>query len=92
MTGITPEQDREQAQRPDETPPPGVRRDTRYGLVIARPFGVPVYISPYWFLVAGLFVLFYANSLPSLVHPAAVRYVVAAAFVILLYASVLCTS
>lgn len=89
MTGITPEQDREQAQRPDETPPQGVRRDARYGLVIARPFGVPVYISPYWFLVAGLFVLFYANSLPSLVHPAAVRYVVAAAFVILLYASVL---
>ena len=89
MTGITPEQDREQAQRPDETPPEGVRRDARYGLVIARPFGVPVYISPYWFLVAGLFVLFYANSLPSLVHPEAVRYVVAAAFVILLYASVL---
>jgi Zn-dependent protease len=89
VTGITPEQDREQAQRPDETPPQGVRRDARYGLVIARPFGVPVYISPYWFLVAGLFVLFYANSLPSLVHPAAVRYVVAAAFVILLYASVL---
>jgi Zn-dependent protease len=89
VTGITPEQDREQAQRPDETPPQGVRRDARYGLVIARPFGVPVYISPYWFLVAGLFVLFYANSLPSLVHPEAVRYVVAAAFVILLYASVL---
>ena len=89
MTGITPEQDRQQAKRPDETPPEGVRRDARYGLVIARPFGVPVYISPYWFLVAGLFVLFYANSLPSLVHPAAVRYVVAAAFVILLYASVL---
>jgi Zn-dependent protease len=57
--------------------------------VIARPFGIPVYISPYWFLVAGLFVLFYANSLPSTVHPTGVRYAVAAAFVILLYASVL---
>ncbi len=50
---------------------------------------MPVYISPYWFLVAGLFVVFYASSLPTSVHPAGVRYVVAAAFVILLYASVL---
>ena len=89
MAGITPEQDRQQAQRPDETPPQGTQREARYGIVIARPFGVPVYISPYWFLVAGLFVVFYASSLPRLVHPEALRYVVAAAFVILLYASVL---
>ncbi len=89
MAGITPEQDRQQAQRPDETPPQGAQREARYGIVIARPFGVPVYISPYWFLVAGLFVVFYASSLPRLVHPEALRYVVAAAFVILLYASVL---
>jgi Zn-dependent protease len=89
VAGITPEQDRQQAQRPDETPPQGTQREARYGIVIARPFGVPVYISPYWFLVAGLFVVFYASSLPRLVHPEALRYVVAAAFVILLYASVL---
>ena len=89
MAGITPEQDRQQAQRPDETPPQGAQREARYGIMIARPFGVPVYISPYWFLVAGLFVVFYASSLPRLVHPEALRYVVAAAFVILLYASVL---
>jgi Zn-dependent protease len=89
VAGITPEQDRQQAQRPDETPPQGAQREARYGIVIARPFGVPVYISPYWFLVAGLFVVFYASSLPRLVHPEALRYVVAAAFVILLYASVL---
>jgi Zn-dependent protease len=50
---------------------------------------VPVYISPYWFLVAGLFVVFYASSLPATVHPSGVRYLVAAGFVILLYASVL---
>ncbi len=89
MAGITPEQDREQAERPGDPAPADARRDGRYGIVIARPFGVPVYISPYWFLVAGLFVLFYANSLPSTVHPTGVRYAVAAAFVILLYASVL---
>jgi len=89
VAGITPEQDRQEAQRPGNPPPPEDRRYSRYGIVIARPFGVPVYISPYWFLVAGLFVLFYASSLPVTVHPTGVRYVVAAAFVILLYASVL---
>jgi Zn-dependent protease len=89
VAGITPERDRQQAQRPGNPPPPDARQESRYGIVIARPFGVPVYISPYWFLVAGLFVLFYANSQPSTVHPAGVRYLVAAVFVILLYASVL---
>ena len=55
---------------------------------IARPFGIPVYISPYWFLIAGLFVLLYANS-AALAGSSGVRYVVAAAFVVLLYLSVL---
>jgi Zn-dependent protease len=55
---------------------------------IARPFGIPVYISPYWFLIAGLFVLLYANS-AVLAGSSGVRYVVAAAFVVLLYVSVL---
>jgi len=52
-------------------------------------FGIPVYISPYWFLVAGLLVYLYANSLDSSVQPTQVRYLVSAAFVILLYLSVL---
>jgi Zn-dependent protease len=56
--------------------------------VVARPFGIPVYISPYWFLIAGVFVLLYANSLDSS-EPGAMRYVIAAAFVVLLYVSVL---
>jgi Zn-dependent protease len=55
---------------------------------IARPFGIPVFISPYWFLIAGLFVFLYANGLAQSV-PGSLRYVVAASFVILLYASVL---
>ncbi|HZC39084.1 MAG TPA: site-2 protease family protein [Streptosporangiaceae bacterium] len=55
---------------------------------IARPFGIPVYVSPYWFVIAGLFVIFYANSLAGAL-PGNLRYLVAAAFVILLYASVL---
>jgi len=63
-------------------------REHQPGIVIARPFGIPVYISPYWFLVAGAFILLYANSLEQSEH-GAMRYVVATAFVVLLYASVL---
>src|SRR5215469_11435393 len=65
---------------PPAAPGPGVR--------IARPFGIPVYISPYWFLIAGLFVFLYARGLVRSV-PDQARYPVAAAFVVLLYASVL---
>ncbi|HEV2370862.1 MAG TPA: site-2 protease family protein [Streptosporangiaceae bacterium] len=59
------------------------------GLRIARPFGIPVYVSPYWFVVAGLFVVFYARSFADSHIQGTMRYVVAAAFVVLLYASVL---
>jgi len=88
VAGISPEQDGQQP-RPPGDPPRGPRQLTGYGIVIARPFGVPVYISPYWFLVAVLIVLFYGDTLPRSIHPAAVRYTVAATFVVLLYASVL---
>ena len=47
-----------------------------------------MYISPYWFLIAGLFVYLYGNS-AVLAGSSEVRYVVAAAFVVLLYVSVL---
>ncbi len=55
---------------------------------IARPFGIPVYISPYWIVIAALFVLLYANS-AALAGSSGARYVVAAAFVLLLWVSVL---
>jgi len=51
--------------------------------------GIPVYVSPYWFLFAALIVTFYASSLTGSVNGSAMRYVVAAAFVIFLYLSVL---
>ena len=47
-----------------------------------------MFISPYWFLIAGLFVFLYAHNLTQAV-PGNLRYLVAAAFVVLLYASVL---
>src|ERR1700748_1774800 len=32
------------------------------GIVVARPFGIPVHISPYWFVIAGIFILLYAHD------------------------------
>jgi Zn-dependent protease len=58
------------------------------GIVVGRPFGIPVQISPYWFLIAGVFIVLYAHDLDGTLS-GSTRYVVAAVFVVLLYASVL---
>ena len=58
------------------------------GIIVARPFGIPVQVSPYWFLVAGVFIVLYANDLAGTLS-GGTRYVVAAVFVVLLYVSVL---
>jgi Zn-dependent protease/CBS domain-containing protein len=64
------------------------RREAGPGIVLGRPFGIPVYISPYWFVIAGVFIFIDAKNLASTVH-GSTRFVVAAAFVVLLYLSVL---
>jgi len=48
-----------------------------------------VFVSPYWFVIAGVFIVIYANDLSASLQATSTRYIVAAAFVILLYASVL---
>jgi len=60
----------------------------RQGIVVARPFGIPVYVSPYWFIIAGVFIVIYANDLSTSLY-GNTRYIIAAAFVVLLYVSVL---
>lgn len=47
-----------------------------------------MHVSPYWFIIAGVFIVIYANDLSSTIS-GNTRYVVAAAFVVLLYLSVL---
>jgi Zn-dependent protease len=61
------------------------------GLIVGRPFGIPVYISPYWFAVAAVLVVLYSapGTLPGSVNGPVARYVVAAVAVLLLYLSVL---
>ena len=74
-------------------PGPGqrARSDARLGIVIGRPFGIPVFISPYWFVVAAVLVVLYSSSdsLPGTVQGSVPRYLVAVTFVVLLYLSVL---
>lgn len=57
--------------------------------MVAKPFGIPVYISPYWLVMAALLVVMYANTAEANLARTSDRYIVAAAFVVLLYASVL---
>ena len=88
MTGTNPGGQAPPGQRPGQ-PPARPPASPRPGLIIARPLGIPVYISPYWFVIAALFILFYADSLQGQVAGQTSRYLVATAFVLLLYVSVL---
>ncbi len=77
---------RDPGQQANQRPP---RRDPRLGIVLARPFGIPVYISPYWLIFAAVLVFMYANSIEAGIGTTTDSYVVATAFVVLLYVSVL---
>ncbi|MGH3167148.1 MAG: site-2 protease family protein [Trebonia sp.] len=59
------------------------------GMVIARPFGIPVYISPYWIVIAAVYVVLYANNFSATLGAGGGKYLLAVVFVILLYMSVL---
>ena len=82
MASTTPEKPPATADKPSK------RRETGPGIRVARPFGIPVYVSPYWFVLAGVFIFIYANDLAATLH-GSTRFIVAAAFVVLLYVSVL---
>ncbi|MFJ2746096.1 site-2 protease family protein [Streptomyces sp. NPDC087440] len=60
------------------------------GILMGRPFGVPVYVAPSWFLVAALITWVFGGQL-DLVLPelGAARYLVSLFFAVAFYASVL---
>lgn len=63
---------------------------TSAGVVVGRPFGIPVAVSPTWFLVAGLITYAFAPGIAARVPGlGGWSYVVAFAFAVLLYLSVL---
>lgn len=56
---------------------------------MGRPFGIPVYVSPTWFLVAAIITVMFEPNVSDEVAGAPLSYVVAFVFAVLLYASVL---
>jgi Zn-dependent protease len=68
----------------------GSGRDSGNGIVIGRPFGVPVYVTPTWFLVAGLITYWFAPSVENDVPGIGQwKYAVSLGYAVLLYGSVL---
>ncbi|MFE4261410.1 site-2 protease family protein [Streptomyces sp. NPDC056883] len=60
------------------------------GLLMGRPFGVPVYVSPSWFLVAALITWVFGDQLDRILPDLGIlRYLVALFFAVAFYASVL---
>ncbi|MFF2506658.1 site-2 protease family protein [Streptomyces sp. NPDC058067] len=80
---------------PARTPATSGRRpakapDARGGILMGRPFGVPVYVAPSWFLVAALITWVFGGQLDRVLPelgPA--RYLVSLFFAVAFYASVL---
>ncbi|HEX6472395.1 MAG TPA: site-2 protease family protein [Streptosporangiaceae bacterium] len=66
----------------------GGARPARPGLLMGRPFGIPVYVSPTWFLVAIVITIMFEGPASTRVDPP-FSYLVAFTYAVLLYASVL---
>ncbi|WP_282089254.1 site-2 protease family protein [Streptomyces tendae] len=70
--------------------PPQRRPEPGGGLLMGRPFGVPVYVAPSWFLVAILITWVFGGQLDRVLPElGAARYLVSLFFAIAFYASVL---
>ncbi|WP_369245391.1 site-2 protease family protein [Streptomyces sp. R41] len=70
--------------------PPRRGREPGGGLLMGRPFGVPVYVAPSWFLVAALITWVFGGQLDRVLPElGAARYLVSLFFAVAFYASVL---
>ncbi|WP_105974644.1 site-2 protease family protein [Streptomyces geranii] len=82
-TRSTPRLGKSRAPRKPDKEPGG-------GLLMGRPFGVPVYVAPSWFLVAALITWVFGGQLDRVLPElGALRYLVALFFAVAFYASVL---
>ncbi|MEB8340478.1 site-2 protease family protein [Streptomyces endophyticus] len=76
--------------RKGATKGPTKRPAPRGGLLMGRPFGVPVYVAPSWFLVAALITWVFGGQLDHVLPElGAARYLVSLFFAVAFYASVL---
>lgn len=70
--------------------PPQRRPEPGGGLLMGKPFGVPVYVAPSWFLVAALITWVFGGQLDRVLPElGAARYLVSLFFAVAFYASVL---
>lgn len=70
--------------------PPERRKEPGGGILMGRPFGVPVYVAPSWFLVAALITWVFGGQLDRVLPElGGARYLVALFFAVAFYASVL---
>ncbi|MEU9285583.1 site-2 protease family protein [Streptomyces sp. NPDC048275] len=76
--------------RPGKGQPPRRGREPGGGLLMGRPFGVPVYVAPSWFLVAALITWVFGGQIDRVLPElGALRYLVSLFFAVAFYASVL---
>nr|WP_157169183.1 site-2 protease family protein [Streptomyces typhae] len=77
-------------QPPSGVPPKEEPKNPGGGLLMGRPFGVPVYVAPSWFLVAALITWVFGGQLDRVLPELGnARYLVSLFFAVAFYASVL---
>ncbi|MFJ9842810.1 site-2 protease family protein [Kitasatospora sp. NPDC101155] len=79
-------------QSPQDGGRPGGRAPERGGgLLMGRPFGVPVYVTPSWFVIAALITWVFGGQLGDVLPElgSGIRYLLAFFFAVAFYASVL---
>ncbi|MDA2808751.1 site-2 protease family protein [Nocardiopsis suaedae] len=59
------------------------------GLLMGRPFGIPIYVTPSWLIIAAIITIVYEPVVERTLALGPLSYLVAFAFAVLLYASVL---
>ncbi|MGW3496794.1 site-2 protease family protein [Streptomyces sp. NPDC001020] len=75
---------------PGQAGPPQRPKEPGGGILMGRPFGVPVYVAPSWFLVAALITWVFGGQLDRVLPElGAARYLVSLFFAVAFYASVL---
>ncbi|MFE2281527.1 site-2 protease family protein [Streptomyces sp. NPDC059454] len=73
-----------------QAPPQRPQEQQRGGLLMGRPFGVPVYVAPSWFLVAILITWVFGGQIDRVLPElGAASYLVSLFFAVAFYASVL---